>query len=71
MYVCQISYTVFIQILAAATINFSLAGVRLLIEGGAYSRAAFINFGAKHLGDIDTIDSIFMTDFRIFMIDDR
>ena len=28
-----------------ATINFSLAWVRLLIEGGSYSRAAFINFG--------------------------
>ena len=31
--------TIFIQILAAATINFSLAGVRLLIEGGSYLRA--------------------------------
>ena len=38
-------YTVFIRIVAAATINFSLAWVRLLIEGGSYSRAAFINFG--------------------------
>ena len=28
--------TVFIRIVAAATINFSLAGVRLLIEGGFY-----------------------------------
>ena len=37
--------TVFIRIVAAATINFSLAGVRLLIEGGSYSRAAFIYFG--------------------------
>ena len=37
--------TVFIRIVAAATINFSLAWVRLLIEGGSYSRAAFINFG--------------------------
>ena len=27
---------VFIRILAAATINFSLAGVRLLFEGGFY-----------------------------------
>ena len=35
-------YTVFIRIVAAATINFSLAGVRLLIEGGSYSRTAFI-----------------------------
>ena len=37
--------TVFILIVAAATINFSLAWVLLLIEGGSYSRAAFINFG--------------------------
>ena len=35
-------YTVFNQIVAAATINFSLAWVWLLIEGGSYSRAAFI-----------------------------
>ena len=28
--------TVFIRIVAAATINFSLAGVRPLIEGGSY-----------------------------------
>ena len=28
--------TVFIRIVAAATINFSLAGVQLLIEGGFY-----------------------------------
>ena len=40
-----IYYTVlnFIRILAVATINFSLAGVRLLIESGSYSKAAFIN----------------------------
>ena len=39
--------TVFIRIpvVAAATINFNLAWVRLLIEGGSYSRAVFINFG--------------------------
>ena len=43
-------HTVFPQSNAAATINFSFAGVRLLIEGGSYLRAAFIN---------DTIDSIF------------
>ena len=36
---------VFIQIVAAAIINFSFAWVRLLIEGGSYSRATFINFG--------------------------
>ena len=39
------TYTVFIRIVAVATINFSLTGVRLLIEGGSYSRVAFINFG--------------------------
>ena len=38
-------YTVFIQIVAAATINFSLAGVQPLIEGGSYSRTAFISEG--------------------------
>ena len=37
-------YTVFFRILAAATINFSRVRVRLLIEGGSYSRAALINF---------------------------
>ena len=40
-----IEYTVFTRIVAAATINFSLAGVRLLIEGGSYSRKAFVHFG--------------------------
>ena len=58
--------TVFIRILAAATINFSLAGVRLLIEGGSYSKAAFINFGAISLAVIDTVDSFFRADFQIF-----
>ena len=33
--------TVFIRIIAEVTINFSLAGVRVLIEGSYYSRAAF------------------------------
>ena len=28
-----------------ATVNFNLAWVRLLIEGGSYFRVAFINFG--------------------------
>ena len=37
--------TVFIRIVAAATINFSQARVRLLIEGGSYSRAALIILG--------------------------
>ena len=36
--------TVFTEIVAAATINFALSSVRLLIEGGSYSRAATINF---------------------------
>ena len=45
MWKCDTLNTVFIRILAAATINFSLAGVRLLIEGGSYLRAAFIYFG--------------------------
>ena len=30
------SITIFIRTLAAATINFNLAGVQLLIEGGFY-----------------------------------
>ena len=38
---CYIN-TVFIRIVAAATINFALSFVRLLIEGGSYSRAATI-----------------------------
>ena len=42
--------TVFIRIVAAATIYFSLARVRLLIKGGSYSRAAFIYFGEIPLG---------------------
>ena len=33
------------MVVAVAAINFSLAGVQLLIEGGSYSRAAFIDFG--------------------------
>ena len=41
--------TVFIRIVAAATIDFSLAGVQLLIEGGSYSRKAFIYFGGIRL----------------------
>ena len=40
-----IVYTIFIGIVAVATINFSLAWVRPLIEGGSYSREAFINLG--------------------------
>ena len=45
--------TIFIRIVAAATINFSLAGAQLLIEGGSYSRAAFINFGLIPHGAVD------------------
>ena len=37
-------YTVFIRIVAAATINFNPARVRLLFAGGSYSRAALIIF---------------------------
>ena len=56
-----------------ATINFNLAGVRLLIEGSSYSRAAFtcINFGVIPLTDIDTANSFFRTSFRIFKIYNR
>ena len=45
MNIVIIIHTVFIQIVAADTINFSLLGVRLLIEDSSYSRVAFINFG--------------------------
>ena len=38
-------YTVFIRIVAAATINFNLAWVWLLIEGGSCSKVAYIKFG--------------------------
>ena len=34
------THSIFIRIVATATINFSLAGVQLLIEGGSYSRMA-------------------------------
>ena len=40
--VCTMNHHKYRRIVAAATINFSLAGVRLLIEGGSYSRTAFI-----------------------------
>ena len=51
------------HLVATATIYFSLAGVRLLIEGGSCSRAAFINFGVIPLDDIDTIGSFLRTDW--------
>ena len=41
---------IFIRIVAAATIDFSLVGVQLLIEDGSYSRKAFIYFGGIRLG---------------------
>ena len=40
--ICTCMYTVFIRIVAAATINFGCCSVRLLIEGGSYLRAALI-----------------------------
>ena len=40
----QRGHTIFTRIVAAATINFSLVPVRLLIEGGSYSRAALTTF---------------------------
>ena len=43
--ILQNVYTVFIRIVAAATINFSLGWVQLLIESGLYSRVAYIKFG--------------------------
>ena len=60
---CTVTVTTFIQIVAVATINFSLAGVQLLIEGGSYSRAAFIYSGVIPLGDTDMIGLFFRTDF--------
>ena len=47
-----VTRNVFIRIVAMATTNFSLAGVRLLIKVGSYSRVAFINFGAIPLGTV-------------------
>ena len=52
VYTCVCTYTVFIRIVAMATINFSLAGVWLLVEGGSYSRTAFINSRAIPPGAI-------------------
>ena len=40
------TYTVFSRIETATTINFSAIQVRILIEGGSYSRVATINFSA-------------------------
>ena len=60
--------TVFIRIVAVATINFSHAGVRLLIKGSSHLRVAFINVGATPLGGTDTVDSFFRIDLRIFKL---
>ena len=65
------TFTIFIRIVATATINFSLAGVRLLIEGGSYSRKAFI-YLEKYLCADPVVSSydrlVFRTTFRIFEI---
>ena len=38
----------------------------ILIKGGSYSIVAFINVGVTTHGGIDTVDSFFRTDLRIF-----
>ena len=43
-FVISAACTVFIRIVATATINFAPSSVRLLIEGGSYSRVATIHF---------------------------
>ena len=45
---CTYINILFIRILATATINFSLAGVQLLIKGGSYLGTVFINL-ERHL----------------------
>ena len=61
---------IFIRIVAVATINFSHAGVQLLLKDGSYSIVAFINVGVTPHGGLDTVDSFFMTDLRIFELYD-
>ena len=51
-------FTVFVPVLAVATINFNL-------------KVAFLNLRAIPLADIDMVDSFFRTDFRIFKIYDQ
>ena len=50
--------TIFIQIVAAATINFSLAWMWLLIEGGSSSRVAYIILQHIHI-NFALADSMF------------
>ena len=45
--------------------------MRLLIEGGSYSRVTFISFGVIPLGDTDTVDLFFRTDIQMFKLYDR
>ena len=52
-------------VLYRALVNFSLAGVPLLIEGCSYLRVAFINLGATPLGDIDMMGSFFKINLEI------
>ena len=44
-----IDSAVFTRIVATATINFVRSSVRLLIEGGSYSRATTINFALSSM----------------------
>ena len=52
---CVFMNTVFIRIVAAATINFAPSSVRLLIEGGSYSRAATIYWGEPERDPHDAV----------------
>ena len=56
--------TVFIRIVAVATINFSHAGMQLLLKGGSDSIVAFTNVGVTPHGGVDMVDSLFRTDLR-------
>ena len=64
--------TVYIWIVVVATVNFSLAGVRLLIEGSSYSRVAFINLRAISPSAIhkknNAKDRIMRTALQIFVM---
>ena len=52
-----------------ATINFSLTGVWLLIDGSYLfeGAAAFINFGAISLANIDIVDTFFWIIFKMYV----
>ena len=68
---CRLPYTVFIRIVAVATINFSLTGVWLLIEGGSYWRKALFILDRYLYADpvVSSYDRlVFRTTFRIFEI---